>query len=137
MFGLSALNPWVYLVVFLAFVVTGGGAYWMGRVDGANSVKAGLADAYAKNLDKFTGDVTKAAAKATADALADFREKTRILDELAEKFKTAQGVINAASSKLAASLKGGACVLSPAQRQLLECVRRPSSAGCSASSPPG
>lgn len=135
MFGLSALNPWVYLVVFVAFVGVGGAGYWKGSVDGANGVKAGLADSYAANLKQFTGDVTKAAAKATADALADFTERTRVLDQLAEKFKTAQGVMNAASSKLAASLKGGACVLSPVQRQLLECVRRPSSPGCSASPP--
>lgn len=135
-FGLSALNPWVFLVVFVAFVGVGAGGYFKGHSDGVNSVKADLADSYAKALDKFTGDVTKAAAQATADALKDFGERTKVLDELAAKFQTAQGVMNAASVKLAQSLRGGACILSPVQRQLLECMRRPSTAGCSAGGAP-
>lgn len=127
MFG---LNPWVYVGLLVAFLVVGGGAYWKGSADGANGVKAQLADTYSQQLKKFSDDAVKAAAAATADALSDFTKKTAILDQLAEDFRKAKGVMYAASDKLAASLKGGACVLSPAQRQLLECVRRPHSPGC-------
>lgn len=137
MFGLSALNPWVYLVVFVAFVGVGGAGYWKGSVDGANGVKADLAQSYSDQLKKFSDDAVKAAAAATADALADFTAKTSILDKLAADFRKAKGVMDAASSQLAASLKGGACVLSPVQRQLLECVRRPSSPGCNVPAAPG
>ncbi len=134
MFG---LNPWALLGALAFLFVSVGGAYFYGHDQGVKSEKAALADKYQSALDKFAHDVTKAAAAATADALKDFKAKTAVLEELAGQLKTAQGVMNVASSKLAASLRGGACVLSPVQRQLLECVRRPGSAGCAAGSSPG
>lgn len=129
------LNPWIYVGVLLAFIALGGTCYWKGSLDGANGVKADLAESYQDQLKKFSDDAVKAAAAATADALADFTAKTTILDRLAADFRKAKGVMDAASSKLADSLKGGACVLSPSQRQLLECVRRPGSPGCVPAAP--
>lgn len=134
---MPSLNPWIYVGLLVAFLAVGGGAYWKGSTDGANGVKADLADSYSEQLKKFSDDAVKAAAAATADAIRDFTAKTTILDQLAADFRKAQGVMNAASSKLAASLKGGACVLTPAQRQLLECVRRPGSPGCQPAASPG
>jgi hypothetical protein len=132
------LNSWIYVGVLLAFMAVGGVSYWKGSLDGANGVKADLADNYAEQLKKFSEDAVKAAAAATAEALKDQTARLAILDQLAEDFRKARGVMYAASDRLAASLKGGACVLTPPQRQLLECVRRPSSAGCSAPAvPPG
>lgn len=128
------LNPWAILGGLVAVLLLCGTCYWKGSLDGANGVKADLASSYSEQLKQFSDDAVKAAAAATAGALQDFTAKTAILDQLAEDFRKAKGVMYAASDKLAASLKGGACVLSPAQRQLLECVRRPGSAGCA---PPG
>jgi len=130
------LNPWVYVGLLVAFLAVGGGAYWKGSTDGANSVKAHLAETYQDALKKFSDDAVRAAAAATADALADFTAKTAVLDKLAADFRKAKGIMDHASSLLADSLKGGACVLSPGQRQLLECVRRPNSPGCVAPAGP-
>lgn len=127
---MPSLNPWIYVGLLLAFIAVGGTSYWKGSLDGANGVKADLAQSYSDYLKKFREDAVAAAAQATADALEDFNKKTAILDRLAADFRRAKGVMDAASSKLAESLKGGACVLSPAQRQWLECVRRPGSPGC-------
>ncbi len=127
MFG---LNPYEILGGLVGVLLLCGVCYWKGSLDGANGVKADLATAYSKQLKQFSDDAVKAAAAATADALQDFTAKTEILDKLADDFRKARGVMYAASDKLAASLKGGACILSPAQRQLLECVRRPNSPGC-------
>lgn len=132
---MPSLNPWVYVGVLVAFIAVGGGMYWKGSVDGANSVKAGLAESYSEYLTKFREDAVKAAAAATADALADFTAKAEILDKLAADFRKAKGIMDAAASNLANSLKNSACVLSPTQRQFLECVRRPSSPGCVPASP--
>lgn len=131
------LNPWAIAGGLAFFFLSVGGAYFYGHDQGVKSEKAALADGYQAALDKFAGDVTKAAATATADALKDFKEKTATLQRVADELTKAKGVMDAASSKLSASLKGGACVLSPVQRQLLECVRRPSSAGCSGGAPGG
>jgi predicted NUDIX family NTP pyrophosphohydrolase len=129
------LSPWIYLGVVLALVAVGGGGYWKGSVDGANSVKADLADDYRDQLVQFNGEVQKAAAAATANALRDFAERMKIADDIVASITKAQGAINAASSRLAASFKNGACVLSPDQRRLFECMRRPGSAGCNVPAP--
>lgn len=126
---MPSLNPWIYVGVLLAFVGIGLGGYFYGTHVGANSVKAKLADDYQAALQKFAGDAAKASAQATADALKDFAAKSAVLDKLQASITAAQGVINAASSKLAASLKNS-CSLTVAQRALLECVRRPDGPGC-------
>ncbi len=126
---MPSLNPWIYVGVLLAFVGVGLGGYFYGTHVGANSVKAKLADDYQAALQKFAGDAAKAAAQATADALKDFAAKSAVLDKLQASIATAQGVINAASSRLAKSLKE-TCTLSPPQRALLECLRRPDGPGC-------
>lgn len=130
MFG---LNPWAIVGALGFFILSVGSAYFYGHAQGVNSEKAALADGYKDALDKFSGDVTKAAAAATADALKDFKDKTATLMAVAEQLTRAKGVMDAASNRLAASLKGGACNLTPVQRRLLECMRRPNSAGCAAS----
>lgn len=126
---MPALNPWIYLVAFLAVTGAGLGGYFYGHHAGENSVKAKLADDYQAALQKFAGDAAAASAKATADALKDFQAKAEVLDKLQASITQAQGVINAASSKLAQSLKNS-CTLAPAQRALLECLRRPDGPGC-------
>lgn len=132
---MPSLNPWIYLGVFVAFVGVGLGGYFYGHHEGVNSVKATLADDYRDALKKFEGDAAAAAQLATENALRDFQGRLKVLDDLAKSFAKAQGVMNAASSKLISSLKGSTCVFSPAQRQLLECVRRPNSPGCAAAAP--
>ncbi len=66
------LSPWVYLGVLVAFIALGATCYWKGSLDGANGVKADLAESYQTQLKNFSRDAVKAAAAATADALADF-----------------------------------------------------------------
>jgi hypothetical protein len=132
---MPALNPWIYVGVLVAFIAVGGGGYWKGSVDGANSVKADLADDYRDQLVQFNGEVQKAAAAATANALKDFAARMKVADEIVASITKAQGAINAASARLAASFKSGSCVLSSDQRRLFECMRRPGSAGCNLPAP--
>lgn len=128
---MPGLNPWAIVGALLGFILWTGGVYFYGAHVGHAEEKAATADGIKRTLEKFSADVTKAAADATADALKDFNDRTAALQEAAQNLNKAKGVMDAASSKLAASLKGGACVLTPVQRHFLECMRRPGSAGCS------
>lgn len=128
MFGIT--NPWVYLGAFMLLVGVGLGGYFYGHNEGVNSEKAALADSYQTALNGVVKAAGDAAKSGTAAALKDFQDKTKVLSDLAAQLQTAQETANAAASNLARSFKAGSCVLQPAQRRLLECVRRPSDSGC-------
>lgn len=130
---MPALNPWIYIGVLLAFIGVGLGSYFYGHNEGYNAALAEQAKSIQATLTDFEKRVGASADAATKAALAEFKEKTALLQSVGDSLAKAQGTINAASAKLSASLRGGACVLTPAQRRLLECVRRPDTAGCSSS----
>ncbi len=130
---MPALNPWIYIGVLLAFIGVGLGGYFYGHNEGYNAALAAQAESIQATLTDFEKRVASSADAATKAALAEFKEKTALLQTVGDSLAKAQGTINAASAKLSASLRGGACVLTPIQRQLLECVRRPDTAGCSSS----
>lgn len=129
---MPSLNPWIYIGVLVAFIAVGLGGYFYGHNEGYNAALAEQASSIQKALTDFEGRVAKSADAATKAALAEFREKTALLQTVGDQLAKARETINAASAKLSASMRGGACVLTPAQRRLLECVRRPDTAGCPA-----
>lgn len=130
------LNPWIYLGVLLAFVGVGLGGFFYGNHVGHAEEKAALVDTIDQQFKKYAADVNSAAEAGTAAALADFKAKASVLDDLATSLRSAQGVMNNAASRLSASLRGGSCKLDPAQRRLLECIRRPSDPACTAPAAP-
>lgn len=131
MFGLAGLNPWVFVVAGGLWIASTLGGYFYGHNEGYNAALADQAKSIQAALTDFEHRVAQSADAATKAALTEFKEKTALLADLGQKLDKAQGVINAAASKLSLSLKGGACVFTPLQRGLLECVRRPDTPGCS------
>jgi uncharacterized protein YukE len=129
------LGPYAIAGALAASIVIGLSGYFYGHSQGYNSALAEQAETIKAALDDFQTRVAESADKATREALEEFKQKTALLGEVTEKIQKAQGTINAAASKLSASLRNGMCVLTPQQRMLLECVRRPNAAGCSASAP--
>jgi hypothetical protein len=131
MFG---LNPWALLAAGAVWIGSTLGAYFYGHNEGWNAALAKEAAGIQKALTDFESRVASSADAATRSALEEFKRKTAVLDGLGEKLEKQQGTIDAAAAKLSSSLRGGACVLGPSQRRLLECIRRPDTAGCSSSS---
>jgi hypothetical protein len=132
MFG---LNPWAIVIAGGVWIASTLGGYFYGHNEGWNAALADQAVGIQKALTDFETRVAASADNATRAALEEFRQKTRILGQLGADLEKTQGAINAAASKLSLSLRGGACVLGPAQRRLLECIRRPDTAGCSPGEP--
>lgn len=126
------LNPWSIVAALGIWIGSTLGAYFYGHNEGWNAYAADQAKTIQVALTDFEHRVAASADAATKAALDEFKKKTAVLDDIDGKLKTAQGTIDAASAKLSASLHGSTCVLSPAQRQLLECVRRPNAPSCSA-----
>lgn len=124
------VNPYVLLIAGGLWIATTLGGYFYGHNEGYNAALAEQAKGIQKILTDFENRVAQSADAATKAALAEFKERTALLQTVSDQLAKAQGTINAAASKLSASLRGGLCVLSPPQRQLLECVRRPNTAGC-------
>jgi hypothetical protein len=125
------LNPWAIVIAGGIWIGSTLGAYFYGHNEGWNAALADQAAGIQKALTDFETRVAASADAATQSALEEFRRKTAVLDKLGDQMATAQGKIDAAAAKLSSSLRGGACVLQPAQRRLLECIRRPDGPGCS------
>lgn len=131
----AGINPYAWLIAGGIWVASTLGAYFYGHNEGWNAALAQQAAGIQKVLTDFETRVATSADAATKAALDEFKRKTAVLDGLGDQLTKAQGTIDAAASKLSSSLRGGACVLQPAQRRLLECIRRPDTAGCSPGDP--
>lgn len=127
----SGINPYAWLIAGGIWIASTLGAYFYGHNEGYNAALAEQAAGIQKALTDFETRVAASADAATKAALDEFKAKTDLLAAMGEKWEKAEGTINAAASKLSASLRGSSCVLQPAQRRLLECIRRPDSPGCS------
>lgn len=110
-------------------------AFFYGQHLGAQSVKAGQLDTVAGQFQGYVTAAGEAARAGAEQAGADFRDRMATLDRLASNLRSAQGIMNNAASQLSNSLRGGSCLLTPDQRRLLECVRRPDAAACTAAVP--
>lgn len=110
------------------------GAYFYGVHVGHAEAKAGQLDGVRTEFQGYVTAAGVAAATGTAGALAEFKEQAATLASVANDLQRTNGVMNNAAAKLSASLRGGACILTPAQRRLLECVRRPNDTACTAPS---
>lgn len=129
-------NPYAIiggLVLTIALVL---GAFFYGQHLGYQSRQAEETTVLAKQFQKYAEDAKANAKAGTEQALADFNAKTAVLDDIAKNLETAKGIMNNAASRLASSLRNGACVLSPGQRLLLECIRRPGDPRCVAPASP-
>lgn len=129
----SGINPYAWLIAGGIWIASTLGAYFYGHNEGWNAALADQAAGIQKALTDFETRVASSADAATKAALDEFKRKTAVLDSLGAQMAKQQGTIDAAAAKLSNSLRGGACVLQPAQRRLLECIRRPDTAGCSSS----
>jgi hypothetical protein len=127
---MPSLSPYVWLVAGAIWIGSTLGAYFYGHNEGYNAALAEQAAGIQKALTDFEQRVAATADSVTKAALEEFKAKTALLKSVGDQLDKAQGTINAASAKLSASLRGGSCVLSPAQRRLLECIRRPDTEGC-------
>lgn len=110
-------------------------AFFYGQHLGAQSVKAGQLDAVSGQFQGFVTAAGDAARAGTEQGMADFKDRLATVDRLATNLRSAQGIMNNAASQLSNSLKGGSCLLTPEQRRLLECVRRPDATACTAAVP--
>lgn len=116
----------------LAALLVGLGAFFYGQHVGYQGRVAEESGVVAKQFQDYATAAGDAARDGTAAALADFNAKASTLETVARQLRTSKGIMDNAASQLSASLRGGACVLNPDQRRLLECVRRPGDAACQA-----
>lgn len=130
---MGILSPMVLRILGVVALVAA--AYFYGLHNGANGVKAGQLDTVTEQFDGFVVRAGAAAEAGTRQGMADFNARLATVDRLASNLRTAQGIMNNAASQLSNSLRGGACLLKPEQRRLLECIRRPDAAACSAAVP--
>jgi hypothetical protein len=131
---MPSLSLTAWLVAGAIWVGSTLGAYFYGHNEGYNAALAEQAAGIQKALTDFEQRVATTADAVTKAALAEFKEKTALLKSVGDQLDKAQGTINAASAKLSASLRGSSCVLTPPQRRLLECIRRPDTEGCAPAS---
>lgn len=127
-------NPYAIIGGLVGLILLVTGAFFYGQHIGVQKEQA-------KQLvsvkDQFAGYVTAAGAAAaagTATALADFKAQAGVLQNVADELRTTKGIMDNAAAKLAASLRNGGCFLSPDQRRMLECIRRPRDTACTAPS---
>jgi hypothetical protein len=119
-----------YLFAGIIALVLIGGAYMQGRADGYDKRVAEQAAKQDQAIQDYTGKVTEAFTNAAHDAASDFIDKTAVLNTVATTLKNLKEKINGAAAELSRSLRDGGCFLTPQQRRLLECIRRPNEAGC-------
>lgn len=125
--SLEALGLGLLLTIALAT-----GTFFYGQHVGYAERKAEEVDTLASKFKQYADDAGKAAHDGTAAAIKELQDKMAVLSDVAKQLNITKGIMDNAASKLANSLRGGACVLSPDQRRMLECVRRPMGQGCPA-----
>lgn len=127
-------NPYAVIGGLVGIILLVTGAFFYGQHVGYDSRKAEETDTLAKQFQGYVTAAGDAAKNGTAAALADFRERIAVLDKVANDLQITKGIMNNAAARLSSSLRGGACVFNPDQRRLLECIRRPGDAACTAPS---
>lgn len=136
-------GSWIKAIIaILALVTFIGGttiAYFQGRADGYDKRVAQDDAGTVKALEHFGtkwADQNKRMETMMAGEAAD-RDAAR--QNFADWVQNNQRNSDAALSRLVASFSGTAaagCFLTPVQRRLLECIRRPDSGGCTAAAGP-
>lgn len=128
-------NPYAIIGGLVGVILLVTGAFFYGQHIGRQGERSDQLVAVKDQFRGFITDAGLAAQAGTTAALGDFNARTAALGRVAENLRRTQGIMDNAANQLSESLRGGGCFLSPVQRRLLECVRRPGDAACAAPGP--
>jgi hypothetical protein len=128
---MPTLNLTAIAVAIGVLLLSSIGSFFYGRSTGFEACQAKQAVALSQGFK----DLEKSGKDQQAADQKSFDARMARLDGLAGKFSTQGDQINGAASRLSASLAarpsvGGSCNLTPGDRRLLECIRRPFETGC-------